>query len=64
LIESAVPSAIANRRTGKAQIRSKKREISQSTQPPWYPASKASTNAKNVQMIAEPMPTFSEFRPP
>jgi len=32
LIESAVPSAIARSKTGKAQMRSKKREISQSAQ--------------------------------
>ena len=34
LIESALPSAIASRNTGNAQIRSKKRVMIQSTQPP------------------------------
>jgi hypothetical protein len=57
LIESAVPSAIASSSTGKAQIRSKKREMIQSVRRRSSRRAARSIEAKKVQMIAEPIPT-------
>ena len=61
---SAVPSAIASRYTGNAQITSSEREIRESVNPPKNPAMMPKRIAKKHVITAAPIPIRSDDRPP
>ena len=63
-MESAEPSAIPSRITGNAYMRSKKRVIVKSPQPPKYAATSARITAKKTQIAEEMIPMKSDVRPP
>ena len=59
-----VASEIASRYTGNAQIRSRKREMKPSSQPPYSPATIPSSVAMVSVISAARIPIDSDARPP
>ncbi len=63
-MSATVEIEIAARKTGKAQMMSRKRDRIWSTMPPKKPAMSAMIVAKKQQIAAEAVPMSSELRPP